>query len=376
MTLRTQTRPDYLFIHTVRFWSMAAIVCMHAAEKIARYQPLDRTEMYLLIQPFKFGTIGFFLISGFLLGDRLPSSKPLVYLRRRANRLIPAWLVWYGFEVLLGPLKAVHGRSPRIFGFSLVVHSMWSAAVTGLLDSAFWFVPNFIVALTCLVLLRRWLNDLRLGAVLLAVSLAYGANVYFNWIPSRHTEALFAFVFYLWLGAWCAQRKEQFERWLRSIPVILLVVSGLAAMFVAQWESSILMARSSVDPLNTLRFGNQLYAVVMTLLLLRIRRRTWPAFVDVGQTTYGIYLAHSLSIAIVFALGASAMPLHTLGPAGLAAVVAILAATAYFLTFYLVRWVASSAQYSWVVGAANFNAPPWFGRLKGGDEPLAYPRQA
>lgn len=347
-------KPQYLFIHTVRFWSMAAIVLMHSAEKFSKYQPVSEIEATLMVQFFKFGTIAFFIISGFLIGDRLPASGPWSYLRRRVNRLVPAWAVWYGLWFLYTVGKGLlHGREAGLSeGF--LARTAGQSALYCLVDTPLWFIPNFLVALACVVLLRRWLNDLRLGAALLAVNLFYAVNVYTRWIPSRHTEAVFGFVFYLWMGAWCALRKDRIQSWAAARSGWWLSFWAAVAAGLALGEMVILRAHRSPDPMNTLRVSNQLYSVLIVILLVRIQRRTWPAFVNVAETTYGIYLNHGVVINLVFAIGMRMVLVrgHQLGLTGILVMWGVLGSTIYLLAMQLTRALASTSRWGWTVGAS------------------------
>lgn len=358
-TPRTEKRPQYLFIHTVRFWAIMALICLHSGNKFANFQPVSTVETTLLVQPFKFGTIAFFIISGFLLGDRLPSSNPFAYIRRRAARLVPAWALWYILWVLysfIGNLRRSHAEfSPRVIGPMLYSVSVWC-----LVETLLWFVPNFLVALTCIVLLRKWLNSLWLGAALLAVSAFYGVNVYTEWLPSRHTEAVFGFVFYLWLGAWCALRKDRVQAWAEARSPWWLSFWAFVAASAATWEMTFLRAHNRVDPMNTLRPANQIYSVLMVILLIRIRRRTWPAFVNVGETTYGVYLTHGIIINLVFTVAMrTVVHGHQLGAAAILLMWLLVVPTVYLLSLQLTRALASSERWGWAVGAAKFEPRKW-----------------
>lgn len=346
-------RPEYLFIHTVRFWSMLAIVFLHCAAKFTKYETVSTVEMSLMVTPFKFGTIGFFLISGFLVGDRLPASNRISYLRRRAKRLIPAWLVWYGLDVMYWTHKDLAGV--QVTGAGVFFSAMYAAGFRCLTSTALWFIPNFMIALTCILMLRRWLNDLRLGALLLAVNLFYGVNVYTRWVPSLHTEALFAFVFYLWLGAWCSLRKEKVQSWAAAQSPWWLGFWAFAAAGVALTETFILQAHHSPDNYNSLRFGNQIYSVLIVILLLRIRRPSWPAFINVAETTYGVYLTHGMVMTLLFAAAMKIVMVHgrVLAPPGILLMWAVLAPTGYYLALQLTRLFASSHRAAWIVGALS-----------------------
>lgn len=339
---------------------MLAIVFLHCAAKFTKYETVSTAEMSLMVTPFKFGTIGFFLISGFLVGDRLPASDRISYLRRRAKRLIPAWLVWFGLDVLYSTHRDLGGVPATGLSSRVLFSTVYASGVRCLTETALWFIPNFMVALTCIVMLRRWLNDLRLGAVLLAINLFYGVNVYTRWLPSRHTEALFAFVFYLWLGAWCSLRKEKIQSWAAAQSAGRLVLYAGAAAGVAVIETFILKAHNSPDEFNSLRFGNQIYSVLIVILLLRIKRRSWPAFINVAETTYGVYLIHGMVMSLLFAAAMKIVMVHgsLLGPAGVLLMWIVLAPTGYFLALQLTRVFASIPRWAWVVGANSEPAKP------------------
>ena len=88
---------DREFVNSIRFWSMVAIVAVHAL-----YLWGDFTITVMAAAPFqialvqccKFATPAFFIISGFLLGDRLPKSSALPYFKRRLNKIGLPWLFW------------------------------------------------------------------------------------------------------------------------------------------------------------------------------------------------------------------------------------------------------------------------------------------
>lgn len=348
---RPSAKPQYMFIHTVRFWSMLAIVMMHGANEAAVHGIFPVPAFSFFVQIFKFGTIGFFLISGFLLGDRLPAGKPLSYLQRRASRLMPPWAIWFALEVCFTELaRVVHHWGPGMpISTAIREDALW--CFTG---TALWFVPNFMVAISCVVLLRRWLNNLRLGAALLAANLFYTVNVYTHWIPSKHSEAVFGFAFYVWLGAWCALRKDKLHRWAAALSGSRLVLCAILAVGAALIESRVLLLHGSDDFLNTLRLGNQVYSVLIVILLLRVQRVTWPRFVNVAADTYGIYLTHTMALSVTFAVFAR-IAFHNaahIGPLAVVGMWLVLSPAAYVSSLLLTKCFAAT-RLAWVVGATS-----------------------
>lgn len=288
---------DHIFANNIRFISMAAIVAIHC---LAWYgMPLHRPVPHwtrFAVQPFKFGTIAFFLVSGFLFGERRHAYSAFAYFRRRLRNVFLPWAVWLLIFCLLRvAADLLHGRLTE---FSLVdwAYYLRNSGTEALLDTAFWFVPNLLIALAVLLLLRRWMDDLRLGAALGLVSLLYGVNIYGHWVPVQHSRAVFGFVFYLWLGVWAAQNVDTFQRWIRRIPTAALCGAAVALFAASLGETVFLSHIGSDDPSNTLRITNQLYSIAVTLCLFRIRHAVWPRFMDVRANTYGLYLTHMIAL--------------------------------------------------------------------------------
>ncbi len=292
---------NHLFANNVRFLSMAAIIAMHTLESypsamrlVARPDPL-----FYLVQSLKFGTIGFFLVSGFLFGERIDQYSPLLYFRRRLRNVFAPWVIWFSlFAALRLVADCLHGR---ITGFGLT--QTLTVCKSCLLDTAFWFVPNLLIALALLLVCRRYLKSAWTGLVLLLASLFYGVNIYGHWIPVLHTQAAFGFVFYLWLGAWSAWHFRALQERLARVPASVMAGLILLTLGLAMAESKLLLGLGSIDPLNTLRITNQAYSVVVVLAIVRLKRAVWPRFVDVREHTFGLYLTHTAGVALVcFAL--------------------------------------------------------------------------
>jgi peptidoglycan/LPS O-acetylase OafA/YrhL len=67
----------HIFVDNVRFLSMIGIVAIHSATVVFVTGNVHPMLIAALLAPQKFGTTGFFLISGFLLGERLDRCRPL-----------------------------------------------------------------------------------------------------------------------------------------------------------------------------------------------------------------------------------------------------------------------------------------------------------
>lgn len=224
--------------------------------------------------------------------------------------------------------------------------------------TAFWFVPNMLMALGVILMWRRFLDDPRAGIVFLSVSLFYGVNIYGHWLPVLHTQATFGFIFYFWLGAWCARHRTVVEKWLARIPAEMLIALILLTMALATAESTVLLAMGSIDPTNTLRISNQIYSLLAVLAIVKVRRPLWPRTMKVREYTFGLYLTQTVFLFLLVQILNHAIP-HL--PAAFSlkhGSVALMAIPFIFLFTYagcfaIVRFLMARPKLRWIVGAAR-----------------------
>jgi hypothetical protein len=350
------TDANHLFANNVRFLSMFAIIAVHT---LGAYPGVFRlttapAPLQCLAQPFKFGTIAFFLVAGFLFGERIDRCSPLQYYARRLQNVFLPWSVWYlAFCALRVSADVVHGRiwihSPRAFA------QVGADLSQALLGTSYWFVPNLLIALAVLLVFRRFLNDVRMGLAFFAVSLFYAINIYGHWFPVQHSRAVFGFVFYLWLGAWGAWHFAALEKWLSCIPAGVLIGAMLLTNLLAFAEARMLFALHSADPMNSLRITNQLYSVVVVLAIVRVRRAVWPRFVDVRAHTFGLYLTHTVGLAVLAAIlvrvPSRLVPIHSWNSLpGLLLLLPVMFVVTYGACLLLVRALLSRRWLCWAVG--------------------------
>jgi hypothetical protein len=302
---------DNVFVNNVRFWSMVAIIAVHSLViewEISPEPGLARNLQVVLLQILKFGTIGFYFSAGFLLGERLPQYSGPEYFLRRLKRVGSPWALWALFFALLPFAKEI-----LLYRTILLAEtSFWSQlshrAVNVLFYSNYWFVPNFLLALGLLLLFKRYLDSLWFGGFLLCMSLFYGVNVYHHWVPSHHTAAIFGFVFYLWLGNWTSRNFDVFFPILQRVRLLPLLTAILVTGGIAVAEAYQLSRVDSEDMMNTLRISNQIFSLLVVFAFMKVQRATWPKFVSVRATTFGLYLIHpTLGLflhALVFSLAA------------------------------------------------------------------------
>ena len=333
---------------------MAAVIALHVLQgyrTISSGVWCSPVPQYSL-QPFKFGTIAFFLASGFLFGERIDHCKPSEYMFRRFRTVFLPWSMWFGLFCILKSLSHLFFRPDRSISLSNAI-SIWQ---DGLFQTAFWFVPNLLCAMMLLLLFRNILRRNSTGVLFLLGSLFYGVNIYGRWIAASHTRAVFGFVFYLWLGAWTASHRPEIEAWLDRVPA--LAMTGLVALTLAlaTAESWLLFVSGSGDPTNSLRISNQLYSVIAVLAIMKFDKALWPSWINVREHTFGLYLTHGVVLAAVRALAAPVI--IKVGPLlGAVDSEMIFVPVLFFFTYgsclLLVRGLLSVGHLRWSVGIQN-----------------------
>jgi peptidoglycan/LPS O-acetylase OafA/YrhL len=347
--------PNHIFVDAVRFWSMLAVVALHAFQSFEEFRPGDEVTSYPVLALLKFGTIGFFLISGFLLGERISTVAPIPYLSKRLKNLLVPWGVWFGTYVvfLLARNTVRHEVIPTSAASWL--HVLVHDAMTVMFESSFWFVPNLALGMCALLLFRRYLYSVKFGAVLFAVNFMYVANIYGRWFISTHTTALFGFISFLWLGSFAARNFARFSEGMDRIRMGHLAAGCGLAWLASFGEMRFLLALHAPDPTNTLRLTNQIFSVLVVLLLFKIQTRSWPGFVHVRQQTYGIYLIHwfYLRIAIQGLRKLVALTLGAGNPPPAAAtffLCALVFVMTYGASLLTAKWLAGKNSLRWTVG--------------------------
>ncbi|MGY3211000.1 acyltransferase family protein [Mucilaginibacter sp. HD30] len=292
------TKKNYDFIDAIRCLAMIAIVAEHC---IGSYNFAKGTDNYWgyigLVQLTKFGTVAFFLLAGFLISDKFTAYSPAQYLKRRISTTFGPWVFWSLINVAAMLINmAVKERIYHRGEFNLA--NILFRIQEVYLYSNYWFIINFLISITILLIFRRYLYSLYLGIPLLLFTVFYAVNIHFEWIEPRHTTAILGFVFFLWLGAQLRRHLHQVELIIKKLPYALIILMLLVTYGLSVLETYQLTGRSA-DITNTLRYSNLLYSLVFFALLLKIKTFAFTSFLKPRQTTFGIYLIHSIIVAFV-----------------------------------------------------------------------------
>lgn len=286
---------NYDFIDHIRALAIIAIVAEHSFGAGVPLTPasLNWGVYVYMVQLTKFGTIAFFLLAGFLISDKFTDYTPGQYLKRRFSSTFGPWLFWsiiflIGFMINL-KVKANMYHDDR-FNLSNILAEIKEIYFY----TNYWFIINFMISITILLIFKKYLFDIRFGAILLAFTIFYSINVHYEWISAAHTTAILGFVFFLWLGAQMRKHWHQVETRLKTIPYWVLIAAVVITCIAAVQETLILTDAHSIHGTNTLRFTNILYSLAMFALLLKIGTMKALGYLTPRDTTFGIYLIHAI----------------------------------------------------------------------------------
>jgi len=302
--LQTQEKKSFNFVDTIRCISMIGIVFEHSAILWgAKYN--NTTDVWLQVttmQFWKFATIAFFLIGGFLINYKFTEYTPGQYLSRRFKNTIKPWLFWI---IVLVVLNLIHKIVLNIkSGDSIFNENPISYFVEEfryiLFESSFWFILNFLICISILLIFKKYLYKLWFGVIWAIISLLYSFNLYHEWFVTHHSAALFGFVFYLWLGVYLNRYFDKVMAYVKQLKWSYIILVNIVFFSLACLEVIYLNHHGSKDEYNTLRVTNIFYSLTMFTLLLKMGG---IKFIDnvlkPRQSTFGIYLIHQILIIIL-----------------------------------------------------------------------------
>jgi peptidoglycan/LPS O-acetylase OafA/YrhL len=286
-------------MNVVRFIAICSVVwghCLLGLENRVFSQDSFKIIQAVMLQAGRVGTIMFFIISGFLLFNKIDRFSPAGYVRYRFKSVIRPWAI---FLLLLVLVQLFEKLTPReIFAGHLfdAIKLFWALVKGAVFYAAYWFIPVSIISAVMLIALKRYVGKLWFGMILLALSLFYSVNLYKAWIPVNHTEAVFGYLFYLWLGMQINKHIYQVKYVLTRISAIILAIAWLFIFWLACAEGMNLTRMGCADAYGSLRLSNAVLSILLFLILLKSHRLTFVDWLHPRQNTYGIYLVHSFVV--------------------------------------------------------------------------------
>jgi len=358
MTEQLISKPEkknFDFVDTIRCISMIGIVFEHCSVlwKDMYVDYGDRLFQASVMQFFKFATIAFFLIGGFLINHKFTEYTPLEYLKNRFKNTIGPWLFWIVILIVLntGHMYFMHSKfnQPEVPLFEFIITQFEHT----IFFTSFWFILNFLICISILLIFKKYLYKWGFGLLWGLVSLFYSLNLYYGWIVTEHSTALFGFVFYLWLGVYMNRYYDKVSVFIRKISWSWLIILNLLFFALASLEIVYLMDRGSEDAFNTLRITNIMYSLSMFILLLKLGPlKKLQTFIKPRQTTFGIYLLHQ--ILIIRLLGEIFRPAKfnvlNMDVVEATGYTVLRFGLVYFLSFLLVNLILKT-RFKWAIGA-------------------------
>lgn len=295
-------KKNFDFVDTIRCISMIGIVYEHCTMVgEAHYASFFSGMMQAsVMQFFKFSTIAFFLIAGFLINHKFTEYTPLQYIKNRFKSTIGPWSFWLNVLVLLDVVNLVvkyfiyHGTHPMPDNFFAYLAGLYYDII---FFSSFWFILNFLICISILLIFKRYIYNIYFGAVLGLISIFYSVNLYYGWVLTSHSTALFGFVFYLWLGAFINKNYDVISLFIKKTSIWWFIGITVFFFILGDLETVYLKEIAIEDAYNTLRISNILYSLSFFVVLLKIGPiASVNKYLEPRQTTFGIYLLHQIII--------------------------------------------------------------------------------
>jgi probable poly-beta-1,6-N-acetyl-D-glucosamine export protein len=353
----TPKTKNFSFVDSIRCISMIGIVIEHCGVVPPNHysRQFENIIESSIIQSFKFSTIAFFLIGGFLINHKFDEYTPFQYLKNRFKKTIKPWLFWICMLIMLSVVDRyiAHARGSQmgLIGSNIFLY-IFQSFIRIVLISPYWFILNFLICITILLLFKKYLYNLWFGLVLALFSLFYSVNIYQGWIATTHTTAIFGFVFYLWLGVYFNEYYDKIMNIIKAASWFTILLLALVTFWIAVGESKYLNSIGIKDAYNTLRFSNIIYSLVMFALLLKVGSLNWlQRNLRPRETTFGIYLIHVIIIDRGLPLIFQPLKLHFL-EFNIWQNMGILFfrfLVTYIVSFYLARLIGKTKM-KWIVG--------------------------
>ncbi|RZL47054.1 MAG: hypothetical protein EOP00_13105, partial [Pedobacter sp.] len=140
-----QEKINYTFVDSLRFIAIITIVIEHSYLYPTSMYFTDPGEQWIqaiTMQLFKFGTITFYILAGFLIGDKIRTTTSLGYLKRRFQSTFKPWLFWLLFFLLLIYINffVIYLKKGEVEAFSRPFHTLGDQLYYIVFKTSFWFI--------------------------------------------------------------------------------------------------------------------------------------------------------------------------------------------------------------------------------------------
>lgn len=281
-------------IANLRVVAIVAIILNHAQIGIAA--DTEYSVGYLIYsQFFKFGSLLFMIIGGFLFQNSVNRYSYSELIRRKAlTILIPSLIFIFPWIVLNLLILPQLGENKQVVNLDFAGKELFNL----FFRSIYWFPINLFL----LLLLNNYIRNIKLLKLLLLpallITLFYSVNIYYHWVPRKHNSAVFAYFSFFFIGRLLFVYFQPIKRYLSYLKSNLFLrgfafIAMLSAFGLSVYESySIQEANLRTDPGNILRFSNILYTFLLLALVFNYRDRIKTGNYFKEKTVFLIYLIH------------------------------------------------------------------------------------
>ena len=295
-----ETRPLYLFagkMSIARLISMLFIVWGHSllGWEHMRFKSIDYQILQaVILEAGKIGTLGFFLITGYFLGDKIQNYTVPGFIKRRFFTLLLPWCIFLFLFVLAIFLETFPYNSVEQFNIRDTLKLLIKLTGYSIFYSVYWFVPTSVISVIILIFFKKYVKTLWFGTFLAFLTLFYCINLYFGWVAENHTKSVFAYIFFIWVGFKLKNNEGIIQSFLKRFSWRGILPAASLLFFAACFEGIMLMKSGSSDPFSTVRFSNIIFSILIFLALLKTEKLNWVNKLQPRQYVYGIYLVHCI----------------------------------------------------------------------------------
>lgn len=258
----------------------------------------DRIIQASFLQAGRIGTILFFMISGFLIADKLDRFTLIGYIRYRLRSVILPWIFFVSLIVCIQLINSTSTHdvlTGRKLHLAILTFNFFKGAI---FHAAYWFIPVAILSCMILIHFKKYVYKTGFGFILALITIFYSANLYLKWIPDNHTEAFLGYIFFMWLGIQVKRYSLAIRNILNVLPWRLLIPIVAFSFYLAFREGIILSAWHSDDAYASIRLSNIVLSLLIFFSLIKTFRLTGVQFFKPREYAYGIYLIHTIVIMV------------------------------------------------------------------------------
>ena len=361
----------FQFVDNIRFYSMLSIVTFHSCliflefnKNDLIYSGITQTQLFFIMQFLRFGNVCFFMISGFLFGNKMSKSLDVqtdvkAYLTRRWAALkIPTLLfsLLIALLYLLIPIGKLLIRNEELSLVQLLI-----SFVSTFFFGYTWFIYNLFIGffLVVLAILYPKIKSF-LFITTFITAIFWGINPYLKVINvTEHMFTFFGFSFYVLFGYYLGGNLSKFYVITDYINRNkLMYFSLLILLFVISYfESKYLYLYTNILPYYNLKLSSQIQSLIIFFGMCSFfTKPSYPSWADPKTETVGIYFMHSLVLSLVY-YGSFIVLIFVFNIRGkeeinqqyLIPILVITSIFVYTFTVFLVKKIAKT-KYSYLLG--------------------------